>query len=149
MDKKTTTQQITWQTQAGKLATVSAWLDLSETVNLDGDIYERAICKLRCEIEIEGMGVVGTGEPQMLGAPVDQKGQHLVAKMGKVGLIAERVAQIEALIETVQQAPEWQKKIATEKANLAEVDEYEASQRRQPGWCPKCKSCCYGDCESN
>lgn len=144
MDKKTTTQQITWQTQTGKLVTVSAWLDLSETVNLDGDLHERAICELRVAAEVEGMGMVGTGEPQMVTRTDD-----LVAKIGKLGLPTDRLAQVQALIETVQQAPEWQEKIARVKKAEAESDEYYAAQRRMPGWCPKCHSCCYGDCESN
>ncbi len=141
-------KKITWTTQAGKVVTVTARLDLTKHVSLDGDECDLPCCEFAISADLDGCNMAYT-EPEMLDKPREIGSLVVVAKMGKIGLTAERLAQVEALIAEVQAVPEWQAKIAAEKTACDAARKEQTEKRRHPGYCPKCESYCYGDCRSN
>jgi hypothetical protein len=72
----------------------------------------------------------------------------------KVAMTAEQAEKVEQWLNDLIEAGKtdayqaWETAKAKAKAEAAKV-EYEDQKRRHPGYCPKCESYCYGDCEAN
>ena len=65
-----------------------------------------------------------------------------------MAMYEEALAEVDSEEYQQIQAEEAEEKAQIE-ANQAEIAEMEAERRAHPGWCDKCGSYCYGDCESN
>ncbi len=63
--------------------------------------------------------------------------------------IAEAEEAIEESAEIAEVAEEETKKQAKAEKNMAEIEAMEQQRRQNSGWCDKCQSYCYGDCEAN
>ena len=136
-----------WKTTSGLKVTVTAELKLKKTVNLDGHKCEHDCCDKSLNVEIEGHGSQG-GWVQKKSTPVKFNGLVVVAQVGKLGLTQGQVDIIADIEKEIESAPEWVAKQAKIEKNQKEIREMEAS-RKANGYCEKCGSYCYGDCESN
>jgi len=86
---------VAWTTGSGKKAAVEITLELSETIDLDGDRSE--------------MGYTIDREPVMLG------GTTYPAHIGRLLIPAAQLAEIDAVLTEIYARPEWQAKVAAEK----------------------------------
>ena len=134
---------IEWKTQTGEKVKVTIELKLEKEINLDGDICKVSCCDLEIFAEVEGMGTVGFGKPiKRQGLPEDH-----VACIGKLAITEKQCQKIEEAITDIKQHPAWIEKQARIKANeKAEEEHYK--HLKDTGYCFKCHSYCYGDCES-
>lgn len=115
---------ITWNTKDGKAVTVTVDLKTSRTINADGDKVEVKCCEIEIFATAEGLGVVGSGRPEEIKHP------ELAAKIGKLGITAARLAEINEAIAEVEATPEWQAKmVAKAQAEKAER-EYDAHRAK-------------------
>lgn len=117
-------KKIEWTTKTGKKATVTVGLQTSKTVNLNGDVVTVQTCELYVSAEVDGLGVVGSGEPVKVKHPV------AVATIGKLALTAENLAAVEHAIDTVKNAPEWQAKESIDSAARESARRYDESTAR-------------------
>lgn len=136
-----TLKTITWTSQKGQQITVTGRLTLSREVDADGWKWDAPCCELDITADVEGMGRVGSGEP----VSVSGRPDGAVAKIGKLGLTAERLAAVTAMIDDLKSHPEYQAKMAREAKNLADAERMD-SERRRNGLCPRCGTYCHGDC---
>lgn len=117
---------VAWMTGTGKQATVDIELVTSRTINLDGDKHTVPCCEIEITASVEGLGIVGTGEPTTIPA----NGRNLVACIGKLGLTSETRALVEAAIAEIKASPEWTAKVAAQAAAIASSAQYEAGRER-------------------
>ena len=138
----------TWTTTNNLSVTVTASLTTKKTADLDGDKFETTCCVKNIVARIGGMGVAGYGV-ETFKAPVTSKnGSVMVGCIGKLGLTAENMAAVKAIVAEIESAPEWVAKKEKEAASMAAyVADMEA--KRANGYCFKCHSYCHGDCEAN
>ena len=113
-------KEITWEIKDGKKAMVEIALILSRVLNADGHKVRVPCCEIGVIATVEGSGCVGTGRP----SAVNQQG--CVARIGKLGIPADQLAEIKAAIAEIEATPEWQAKIDRQKKSEKEGREYEA-----------------------
>lgn len=119
----------TWKTSNNLNVTVTASLTTKKTVDLDGDKFETTCCAKSVVARIDGMGAVGYGV-ETFKAPVTSKtGIVMVGCIGKLGLTAENMAAVKAIVAEIESAPEWQEKIRRQAASRKAEEEYEAHRR--------------------
>lgn len=132
----------------GAQVTVTAELILSKTHYADGDNITVDCCE---------MGLVKAtidGFPEQVGyhkfaTPADHESGRLYAAIGKLGLIAENMALVENIIDRLKQHPVWIAKQVRIEKNRKKLAEMETQRNASPGYCRKCGTYCYGDCETN
>ena len=134
---------------SGATVTVTVKLILSENINLDGDNIEVDCCKMglvRADID---------GFDQQVGLHVLPKavshssGAMIYASIGKLGLTAENLEKVNVAIAELKNHPAWIAKQEAIEKNRKDIEEMEAAQDEHPGYCRKCGTYCYGDCEAN
>jgi hypothetical protein len=141
-------KQIEWNLQNGSKATYAIELRLSKIVSLDGDKMSIPCCEIERSMTIEGSGYLSEIISK-LDKPRTVNGKTAIAAIGgKVGIDAETYHNIMSAIAEVEAAPEYISKLAEIKKNQTEIAKMEAA-RRKNGYCEKCGSYCYGDCEAN
>jgi len=141
------TETTEFKTSKGAQVIVTAELILSKTLYADGDNVTVDCCE---------MGLITAmidGYPKQTGyhkhaIPVNHEIGQLHAAIGKLGLIAENMALVDGIIDKLQQHPAWIAKQAKIERNRKEIAEMEA-RRDANGYCRKCGTYCYGDCEAN
>ena len=136
-----------WTTAAGTKITASITLVLSKTINADGDKIEVDCCELSAvRADVSGHPTQMTFTPFM--APRKQQGQTYVASIGNLGLTAGQARTIREMIDEIKTHPAWiakQQKISRNRIGIAAM---ETARRDQPGWCNKCNSLCFGECDA-
>lgn len=117
----THTHTITWTLGNSKTATVTVDLVTERHV---GTVHGRPVSKPCCRIEItaaiEGMGEVGTDYQR-----VTAHHQGLAAKCGRLGIMENNAARIDAAIAAIEAGPEWtaeQDRIAQRRIELDKID---------------------------
>lgn len=118
-------QEIKWQMRMGTEAIVAVEIKTRREVNLDGDVNTVDCCDLVIEAEIDGMGIVGIGEPELVIGRTD----GIVARIGKLALDAGHLAQVQAAIAEAKATPEWQARIAREAQAAKDKADYAAHRR--------------------
>lgn len=134
----------TWNLKDGRKATATSELTLKETVYADGYNVEVDCCKRSFSLEIEGMGIIGT---YLSRRPVEVNGVTHPATCGKCAFSPETFAAIDAMESKLDQHPAWiakQEKITKNQKEIAKME----AKRTANGYCHKCGSYCYGDCEA-
>lgn len=130
----------------GKKVEYTVSLVLSRRINLDGDVSVVPCCEIETSVKVEGMSYVSSSIQLM--TPVVVGGKTVVANMGGVlGLTQSTLDDVNAAIAKVERLPEWVAKQATIAKNREEIADMDARRRRN-GYCYKCGSYCYGDCEA-
>lgn len=136
-----------FKTSTGADVKVTAELILEETIYTDGDNVKVDCCEKGLVIaDIDGFPQQ-TGFSEYL-KPIDSDFGAIYGSIGKLGLIAENLKKVKDAIAELEQHPAWVAKQAKIEKNQKEIAEMEA-KRIANGYCPKCGSYCYGDCEAN
>jgi hypothetical protein len=112
-----------WTGRDGRQVAVTVTLVTEERVWLDGHNEVLPCCKLNVVARVGG-DIIGTGRPETITHPT------AVAKIGKLGLDAVKLAMVGAAIAEVEQAPEWQAKVTREAKTAQEMREYDEHQAR-------------------
>ena len=138
-----------FQTSKGARVIVTAELQLTKKVYADGHNVTVDCCE---------MGLVKAdidGHPQQtgfreFGAPVEHPdGWTLYGDIGKLGLTADNLAKVKMAIAGLESHPAWIAKQQKIHENMKAHAEMERKRESHVGWCKKCHSYCYGDCEAN
>jgi hypothetical protein len=139
----------TWTLTDGREISYTAELVLAREINADGDKVTVPCCEIKTAlITPAGLGYVGS-DINTLRAPLAKAGKTIVAVIGgKVAIVAETLAAIKGMVAEVEAAPEYQAHLAQIAANRAGTDKLNADRKRN-GYCPRCGSYCYGDCQAN
>ncbi len=145
MENQIATTEFT--TTKGIAVKVTAALILSKTHYADGDNITVDCCE---------MGLINAtldGFPTQSGyhkfpKPVLNGSEYMLGAIGQLGLNAENLDKVEEIIKKLEQHPAWIAKQAKITKNRKEIAEMEA-QRDANGYCRKCHSYCFGDCEAN
>ena len=142
-----------WTTKNGNDITVTGKLITEKVINLDGDKVKVECCEIEMSIYAEGHGEQGDWIRELSPAEIKnltkQRGAHEYTHyVGDLALTLDQVKIIESVRTRLESTPEWQAKLAKEKINKKENEEYNKKLRRN-GLCPKCGTFCYGDCSSN
>ena len=134
---------IEWKTESGKEVKVNVELKLKEEINLDGDKCTVPCCELEVRTEIKELDFVSFEEPwKRAGLP-----DGYVAAIGRLIIEEKEYNKINNAIEEAKQHPAWiAKQMKIEANKKAAKEDYETKKRN--GYCFKCHSYCYGDCES-
>ena len=117
----------TWKTQSGLKVTAKAELILKETQFADGWNVEVDVCKKNFYIEVEGMGVVGyflNRERKTV------SGIEYSALCGKLAITQDNLDVIDSMIAEIERHPAWVAKVAADKKNMKESQEYEAHRAK-------------------
>lgn len=142
MTKLTTT----WSVSTGAIVTVTAELITEKSNNCDGHIVTTKCCESNLSIHLEGHGEQGTNINK-LPKPVTRDGKTFTMVVGKLGLTDGQYALIEKMRKQIDDLPEMQAKIAKDKENQAEYKKMH-NRRMANGYCEKCGSYCFGDCNA-
>ena len=122
-------REVTWTLGNGKIAKFVVELQTEKVAYADGYNVRIPCCEMHMHTEVEGMGVVGYGKPyERDGLP-----QGAVAATGKVGIKAEQYTRILTAIAEVEATPEWQAKLAANRASeqtRLEYEEHDAMMHR-------------------
>ena len=137
-----------WKTTKGANVVVTAKLILKKTVNLDGDKVEVDCCEMGLiTAEIDGFPTQAGFDRYL--APKDHpQGFKVFGAVGKLGITEDNIVKVDGIIAELKQHPAW---IATQtkiEKNMKEIAEMKAA-RKANGYCEKCGSYCYGDCDAN
>ena len=132
-----------WRTPTGVKVEVTGTLSTEKEINLDG---HKSIVP-ECEITID---VLANGRSQgnwvrELSEAQKTKYPEYTHRVGSLALTHEQVIIIEEVEMELKREPEWvteQAKIAQNKEDIAYYGQHGY------GWCDKCRSYCYGDCEA-
>ena len=128
--------------------TATAELILKKTICADGDNVSVNCCE---------MGLVRAkinGHPEQVGfsnfaKSVEQDGKVFVGSIGKIGLTKENMTIVKKMIAKLESHPAWIAKMDKIEKNRKEIEKMEMERVSHPGYCSKCGSYCYGDCEAN
>jgi len=112
-------KEITWEAKDGKGVTITVALETEKRIWADGDEAIVPTCDLVVSAEVDGLGCVGSGRPEKIA-----ERQGCVARIGKLGLAADKLALIDAAIMEIESTPEWQAKIARQAQARRESEEY-------------------------
>ena len=134
-------------TTTGAKAIVTASLLLSKVINADGDKIEVPCCE---------MGVITAdidGFPSQSGwmdfnGPRDTNMGTIYGSIGAFGLVDRNYKKVTELISAIKSHPSWKAKENRIKENIAKNKALETQRNSHPGYCNKCGSYCYGDCQS-
>lgn len=138
--------QATWTTKSGATVTATAELVTSKVLDADGDKIEVPCCEKRVSVHVEGHGNQGDWIRKI--DPVNRDGTIFVARVGNLALTQDQVDTIRRLEAEIEATPEWQAHQATIAHNRHDLAKLDAD-RKAAGYCPKCASYCFGDCEAN
>ena len=146
-EMKNQIETVEFKTSKGAQVVVTAELILSKTHYADGDNVTVDCC------EMSPVRATIDGFPEQVGyqelhSPVNHEAGQMLAKIGKLGLIAENMILVESAIDKLKKHPTWIAKQARIEKNRKEIEEME-TRRDANGYCRKCGSYCYGDCEAN
>ena len=137
-----------WKTTKGAKVLVTAELITKKTVNIDGDKVEIDCCEIADVVaEIDGFPTQ-TGFDRYMTPRAHPQGFQIFGAIGKLGITKENMVKVDGIIEDLKQHPAWIAKQAKIEKNKKEIADMEAS-RKANGYCEKCGSYCYGDCEAN
>ena len=140
---------VEWKTASGATIKVTVGLVTKKDSFADGYNIEVDCCDKTFEVEFDGKRINTCAGLETFGFPRKIQGHMIYGCMGKLFLSNEnKVEAIKDAIAKIESTPEWQAKVAKEEKNISEVAEMEA-KRRANGYCEKCGSYCYGDCEAN
>ena len=123
-------RKVEWELRDGRQATVTVTLVTEERLWLDGDESIVPCCRLDVVATVDGVGIIGTGEPEPVNHP------EIAAKIGKLAIKAAELVKINAAIAEAKQTPEWQAKVERTARAMAEskqYDEHQARMRRAMG----------------
>ena len=122
---------VSWKIKDGRLATVEISIDKNlREIEFDGKVVETvegrmSTWSIKCSATVEGMG-----ELNALCKPVEGGVAPGSGKLGKLGFSAEIREQIEQAVAEVEASEDWQRKVASERANDAADREYAADLAR-------------------
>jgi len=126
--------------KSGQTATVTITLVTEKTLNADGHKVTCAACEKKITANVTGLGDIA-GHLKAY----DKKGA--AARIGKLGILEKEYKLILSAISKIETHPIWVADVAKKEANLAEHKTRRA-ERKENGYCEKCGSYCFGDCES-
>ena len=144
--------QKTWTTKSGKQVTCTGTIVLSRIIDADGDKITVPCCDIYIDVDVAGIGNQGGAVEDIRKLrPVKFFSPYIIQgythKVGNLMLLPEQAKIIESVREDLEAHPAWIAKQAKIDKNRKEIAEMES--RRGPGYCTKCHSYCYGDCEAN
>ncbi len=140
-------REIKWELAGGKEAVYTVELQLLRKINLDGDVCEVECCEINGVVHVPGMGFI---PPSISRLPEVKliRGKAIVATIGNtIGVTEEIYHKIMDAIHEAETSPEWIAKQARIKRAEAAEDRDIAAKKRN-GFCFRCHSYCYGDCQS-
>lgn len=143
LETSTTTETVSWNTKDGREVIYTAEIILSEEINADGYKVTVNCCKI-----VESITIGGATEGGWWRNPTPpSKRAGAVKQYGSLAVLAESWSRIEAALGAIKSHPEWVANEARRAKNQEEIQEMESTRRRN-GYCYKCDSYCYGDCEA-
>jgi len=111
-------RQITWTTKDGKAVEVVVALVTEREIDADGHRVAVPCCEISVRAIVAGV-VVGYGRPERANHPI------AVSKIGKLGLTAGHLSEINAAIREIEAGPEWTAKIEREERAAKSRREYD------------------------
>lgn len=140
----------TWETVTGKKVEVIGRL-ITEKINYsDGWNVTVPCCDIQIDVKAEGKSQ-GSWVKELTQEYLHKLAAHGLTGyshiVGKLPLTPEQVGTIESVKAELEATPEWQAKQAKIKKNQRDIEAIENSHGF--GWCDKCHSYCFGDCEAN
>jgi len=138
------TETYEWTLKSGKKVVATASLKLKETHYADGDNIEVDCCKESFDVEVEGMGSMGSWIKRVGGTT---GGVEYAATIGRLAVPAEHLAGIDAIITKIKNHPKKVERREREAKNHKELAQLDA-RRRANGYCTKCHTYCHGDCQA-
>lgn len=139
--------EITVITSRGTEINVISGLQLSKDINLDGHVTTVKCCEKTFAVKMNSKHW-DASELSTRSFPRTIEGVNVLATLGRCYLSdANVVDAIQALVAKTESHPAWIAKQAKIEKNQKEIAEMEAS-RAANGYCYKCGSCCYGDCDA-
>ncbi len=141
-------KEITWTLGDGRKATYTVELELEKEINLDGDISTVPCCEINQSMYVPCMGFIEAYAEKLPKPVKHNSGKILVGKIGNIGITQDIYDQIQAAIAEVESSPEWQAKQTTIRRNEQEIEAL-FGNRSKNGYCLKCHSYCYGDCNND
>lgn len=119
MDKRAHTKQHTWTLTDGRTVTVTASLIVERTIDDNLGLVKRC-CDLEIAATVDGLEVGAWLERTPMRII---KGVEIAGTIGRLAVPSEQMPAIDAMIEAIQQSPEW-------RTAQAQRMEREASLRR-------------------
>ena len=142
----TTTITKSWTGRTGKTITVTGKLETEKEIWLDGDTDTIPCCEMSMDIAVDGDSQ-GDCVRWLTSAELMRAPAGYTHRVGQLGLTAKNVAVIEGVRSEIEALPAWVAKKEMEARNDV-VDAQINKTRRENGYCSKCHSYCYGDCEA-
>ena len=139
----------TWTTPSGINVEVIGTLITEQTNYSDGWNISVPCCDIHIDVKAAGQSqgnwIRDLAPAQIAG--LEAKGLTGYTKLvGKLPLTDAQVTLIEEMQAELEASPEWQEKQALIAKNQQETA---ILNQHGPGWCEKCSSYCFGDCEAN
>ncbi|MBU1621809.1 MAG: hypothetical protein KJ604_20325 [Gammaproteobacteria bacterium] len=140
-------EKVEFKTSKGAQVIATAELILSKINYADGWNIEVDCCEMgTVKADIKGF-------PQQSGfykffKPKTVNGVEAISAIGKLAMNRENTIKVENIISKLKQNPAWVAKQEKIRKNQEEIAIMEAN-RDSSGYCRKCGSYCYGDCEAN
>lgn len=134
----------------GKTVTVTGRIELERRLWLDGHEDTVPCCEMRVDVQLEGVGSMGS-HIQPLTADEKKRcrpGFDYTHRVDRLALTKDQVELIQSVKRDLERHPAWVQRQAQIAENRRAAAELEAQRRNHPGWCDKCHSYCYGDCEA-
>jgi len=122
---------VSWKIKDGRTATVTISIDKNlREIEFGGKVVEVVEGRMSTWSINYSATVEGMGELNALGNPVEDAPAPFAGKLGKLGFSAEIREQIEAAVAEVKASDDWQRKVASERANDAAAREYDSAKAR-------------------
>jgi hypothetical protein len=140
-------RKIEWINSRGQTVTALLSIHTTEIAYADGCNVEVPCCEWRERVELDG--VFAACAIDRISPPRKATGGVMVAgRADRIGIPVEQMDRIDAARAELRAEPVWVEHEAQTARNRAEAAEYDRGQRAMSGWCDRCQSCCYGDCQS-
>ena len=119
-----------FRTKSGKKVTVKGIIIEKEIVDLDGHKVEVNCNKKRMSVSVDGHGDIDGMLKESLIEHKERYGEEYTHSFGPLLLTEEQANIVRSVFDFIKE------------------DAKKTEDSRGPGWCEKCQSYCYGDCES-
>jgi len=161
-----TTKTLTRDTKSATITVKMTRKVVDKTVNLDGhrissgrEIYEDQVITITSKANGKqhyghSLSKIDHDNPAYRNVPAAAYGMVNRVYLGKASYetIAQMIAELDAEIgktdEQIELEAEAQRQQEIAQANIDRMAAEYAERRQHPGWCDKCQSYCYGDCQS-
>jgi len=148
-EKVMKTKEIKWTTESGKEVKVTVSLITEKTLDADGDKITVPACEIEVKTEIKEIDFFSFLPPRKKSnVPSGYVAAIMEASSTRaIPLTQSEYDNINNAISEMESEPEWiakQKKIEQDHKDIEDLEK----THRANGYCEKCGSYCYGDCEA-